>query len=86
MDEPTKGVDVGAKAEIYQIMGDLAKKGYGILLISSEMPEILGMSDRILVMCNGKLSGELSREEATSESILQYAMEKSEKDTERSLH
>lgn len=86
MDEPTKGVDVGAKAEIYQIMGDLAKKGYGILLISSEMPEILGMSDRILVMCSGKLSGELSREEATSESILQYAMEKSEKDMERSLH
>lgn len=86
MDEPTKGVDVGAKAEIYQIMGDLAKKGYGILLISSEMPEILGMSDRILIMCNGKLSGELSREEATQESILQYAMEKSEKDMERSLH
>nr|WP_314464260.1 sugar ABC transporter ATP-binding protein [uncultured Clostridium sp.] len=86
MDEPTKGVDVGAKAEIYQIMGDLAKKGYGILLISSEMLEILGMSDRILVMCNGRLSGELSREEATQESILQYAMEKSEKDRERSLH
>ena len=77
MDEPTKGVDVGAKAEIYQIMGDLAKKGYGILLISSEMPEILGMSDRILVMCNGRLSGELSRGEATQEAILQYAMERS---------
>ncbi|WP_077611593.1 sugar ABC transporter ATP-binding protein [Clostridium sp. Marseille-P2415] len=81
MDEPTKGVDVGAKAEIYQIMGDLARKGYAIVLISSEMPEILGMSDRILVMCSGRLSGELSREEATQESILQYAMEKSEKDT-----
>lgn len=84
MDEPTKGVDVGAKAEIYQIMGDLAERGYGIVLISSEMPEILGMSDRILVMCNGRLSGELSRGEATQESILQYAMEKSEKDTGRS--
>ena len=77
MDEPTKGVDVGAKAEIYQIMGDLAKKGYGILLISSEMPEILGMSDRILVMCNGRLSGELDRGEATQEVILQHAMERS---------
>ncbi|MEY8356067.1 sugar ABC transporter ATP-binding protein [Lachnospiraceae bacterium 54-53] len=84
MDEPTKGVDVGAKAEIYQIMGDLARKGYGIVLISSEMPEILGMSDRILVMCGGRLSGELSREEATQEAILQYAMEKSEKDRGRS--
>lgn len=80
MDEPTKGVDVGAKAEIYQIMGELSKKGYAIVLISSEMPEIMGMSDRILVMCGGRLTGELSREEATQEAILQYAMEKSEKD------
>lgn len=77
MDEPTKGVDVGAKAEIYQIMGDLAKQGYGIILISSEMPEILGMSDRIVVMCNGKVTGELNREEASQEGILELAMEKS---------
>lgn len=77
MDEPTKGVDVGAKAEIYQIMGDLALKGYAIILISSEMPEILGMSDRIVVMCNGKVSGELKRGEATQEAILELAMEKS---------
>ena len=77
MDEPTKGVDVGAKAEIYQIMGDLAKRGYGIVLISSEMPEILGMSDRIIVMCNGRVTGELSRNEATQEGILELAMEKS---------
>ena len=77
MDEPTKGVDVGAKAEIYQIMGDLAKKGYAIILISSEMPEILGMSDRIIVMCNGRVTGELSRGEATQEGILELAMEKS---------
>ena len=76
MDEPTKGVDVGAKAEIYAIMGDLAKKGYAIILISSEMPEILGMADRILVMCNGRKTGELSREEATQETILELAMEK----------
>lgn len=77
MDEPTKGVDVGAKAEIYQIMGDLAKQGYGIILISSEMPEILGMSDRVVVMCGGKVTGELKRGEATQEKILELAMEKS---------
>lgn len=77
MDEPTKGVDVGAKAEIYQIMGDLAKQGYAIVLISSEMPEILGMSDRIVAMCNGKVTGELNRDEATQEGILELSMEKS---------
>ena len=76
MDEPTKGVDVGAKAEIYAIMGDLAKKGYAIILISSEMPEILGMADRIVVMCNGRKTGELGRGEATQEMILELAMEK----------
>ena len=77
MDEPTKGVDVGAKAEIYQIMGNLAKQGYGIVLISSEMPAILGMSDRIVIMCNGKVTGELNKDEATQEGILELAMEKS---------
>ena len=77
MDEPTKGVDVGAKAEIYAIMGDLAKKGYAIILISSEMPEILGMADRIIVMCNGRKTGELNRGEATQEGILELSMEKS---------
>ena len=77
MDEPTKGVDVGAKAEIYAIMGELAQKGYAIILISSEMPEILGMSDRIIVMCNGRKTGELTKEEATQERILELAMEKS---------
>ncbi|MCD8154996.1 MAG: sugar ABC transporter ATP-binding protein [Clostridiales bacterium] len=76
MDEPTKGVDVGAKAEIYSIMGDLALKGYAIILISSEMPEILGMSDRIVVMCNGRKTGELSIEEASQEVILELSMEK----------
>ncbi len=83
MDEPTKGVDVGAKAEIYAIMGELAKKGYAIIMISSEMPEILGMSDRIVVMCEGRVTGELSREEATQEAILEKAMAKSLKETER---
>ena len=76
MDVPTNGVDVGAKAEIYAIMGELAQKGFAIIMISSEMPEILGMSDRIYVMCNGRVTGELSREEATQETILEFAMEK----------
>ena len=75
MDEPTKGVDVGAKAEIYAIMGDLAKQGYGIILISSEMPEILGMSDRIYAMCKGRITGCLDRSEATQEKILELSME-----------
>ena len=77
LDEPTKGVDVGAKAEIYQIMGELAQEGYAIIMISSEMPEILGMSDRIYVMCNGRVTGELNIKDATQEKILEYAMEKS---------
>ncbi len=77
MDEPTKGVDVGAKAEIYQIMGDLAKQGFAIIMISSEMPEILGMCDRVCVMCNGRITGELNRAEATQELILELAMGKS---------
>lgn len=77
LDEPTKGVDVGAKAEIYEIMGNLAKKGYAIIMISSEMPEILGMCDRIVIMCEGRVTGELNRDEATQELILKYAMAKS---------
>ncbi len=76
MDEPTKGVDVGAKAEMYSILGDMAKKGYAIVLISSEMTEILGMSDRIIVMCNGRKTGELAGNEATQEVILELSMEK----------
>lgn len=77
MDEPTKGVDVGAKAEIYQIMGELAKKGYAIIMISSEMPEILGMCDRVYIMCNGHVTGELNRSEFSQEVILEHAMENS---------
>ena len=76
LDEPTKGVDVGAKAAIYEIMGNLAKQGYAIIMISSEMPEILGMCDRIAVMCEGRLTGELSRDEASQEKILEKAMSK----------
>jgi putative multiple sugar transport system ATP-binding protein len=70
LDEPTRGIDVGAKYEIYTIINRLAEEGKGILLISSELPEILGMCDRIYVMSEGRITGELSREEATQESIL----------------
>lgn len=73
MDEPTRGVDVGAKYEIYSLMNELAKEGVTIIMISSELPEILGMSDRIYVMCEGKISGELDVKEATQEKILYLA-------------
>ena len=73
MDEPTRGIDVGAKYEIYQIMIQLAKQGKAIIMISSEMPELIGVSNRIMVMCNGKITGEVSGEEATQERIMQYA-------------
>lgn len=74
LDEPTKGVDVGAKSQIYEIMSELAEKGYAIILISSEMPEVLAMSDRIAVMHEGTLVKILDREEATQEKMLAYAM------------
>lgn len=76
MDEPTKGVDVGAKAAIYEIMGELAKAGLAIIMVSSEMPEILGMCDRIFVMCDGRVTGELGRLAASQEQILEFAMRK----------
>jgi len=72
-DEPTRGIDVGAKAEIYKLMRQLVEKGISIIMISSELQEILGMSDRILVMCKGKITGELSNEEADQEKIMYYA-------------
>lgn len=74
LDEPTKGIDVGAKREIYKMICDMAKKGIGILLISSELTEVLGLCDRIFVMCQGHVTGELTREEATDEKILTLAM------------
>jgi len=73
IDEPTRGIDVGAKAEIHRLMSTLAGQGKAILMVSSEMPEILGMSDRVLVMHEGKLTGEFSREEATQEKIMRAA-------------
>jgi len=74
LDEPTKGVDVGSKASMYEIMGQLAQQGYGILMISSEMPEVLGMCDRIIVMRSGRISGSMLREEATQELILKKSL------------
>ncbi len=74
LDEVTRGIDVGAKAEIYRLIDELACGGYGILMISSELPEILTLSDRILVMHEGRLTGELSRKDATQEKIMTYAI------------
>ena len=74
IDEPTKGVDVGAKAAIHEIMGELACQGFGIIMVSSEMPEVLGMSDRIAVMREGRLAAIFERSEATQERILEAAM------------
>ncbi len=73
LDEPTRGIDVGAKFEIYNIINDLVENGVGIIIISSELPEILGISDRVLVMRNGELAGELNQSEATQEIIMNYA-------------
>jgi ABC-type sugar transport system ATPase subunit len=74
LDEPTRGVDVGAKSEIHHIISDLAKEGKSIIMISSELPEIIGMSDRVIVMKNGSKMGELSRSELSQERILQLAL------------
>ncbi|MCM6761245.1 sugar ABC transporter ATP-binding protein [Rathayibacter sp. ZW T2_19] len=74
LDEPTRGIDVGAKVEIYKIMTDLAKQGRGILMISSELPELIGMCDRIYVMAAGQLTAELQPEQFSQETILTYAM------------
>ena len=73
LDEPTRGIDVGAKYEIYTIIADLAKQGKSIIMISSEMPELLGMSDRIMVMCEGKLTGILDGASTTQEEIMRLA-------------
>ena len=73
LDEPTQGIDIGAKAEIHRLTDDLAARGLAILLISSELPEILGMSDRVVVMRGGAIEGELGRGEATQEAIMTLA-------------
>jgi len=75
-DEPTRGIDVGAKSEIYKLLNDLAREGKAIVMISSELPEVLRMSHRILVMCEGRITGELSAAEATQERIMTLATER----------
>lgn len=72
-DEPTRGIDVAAKVEIYHLMNELKKQGIGVLFVSSEMPEIMGISDRILVMCDGRITGEMEASEVTQDKILKYA-------------
>ena len=72
-DEPTRGIDVGAKVEIYQLMNRLKKQGIGVLFVSSEMPELMGLADRILVICDGRITGELSAAEASQSEILKLA-------------
>jgi ribose transport system ATP-binding protein len=78
VDEPTRGIDVGAKAEIYELMNELTENGVAILMISSDLLEVLGMSDRILVMAGGRITGELSMEEATQEKVMTLATQGSE--------
>jgi len=72
VDEPTRGVDVGAKAEIHRLLDELAQRGMAILLISSELPEVVGMSRRVLVMRGGRLVGELGREESKPERLMRW--------------
>ena len=72
-DEPTRGIDVASKVEIYSIMNDLKSRGIGVLFVSSEMPEVMGMSDRILVMCNGRITGNLVSKATTQDEILRCA-------------
>ena len=78
LDEPTRGIDVGAKAEIYAIIDDLASKGVSIIMISSELPEIINMCNRCYVMCEGKITGELNEEEFTQEAMMTYATRREE--------
>ena len=73
LDEPTRGVDIGAKAEIYRIICELAAKGMAVLVSSSELPELLRLCDRVVVLCEGSIRGQLSREEMSEEAILQLA-------------
>jgi ribose transport system ATP-binding protein len=74
LDEPTRGIDVGAKVEIYQLINELTAAGHAVLMISSDLPEVLGMSDRVLVMAQGRIAGELSADEATQDSVMALAV------------
>ena len=72
-DEPTRGIDVGAKVEIYNLMNELKKQGIAVMFVSSEMPEVMGIADRIIVMCDGRITGEVMAEETTQNEILTMA-------------
>ncbi len=72
-DEPTRGIDVGAKVEIYHLMNDLKKQGIAVVFVSSEMPEVMGIADRIIVMCDGRITGEVMARETTQNEILTLA-------------
>ena len=74
LDEPTRGVDVGAKVEIYEVINGLTEKGLAVILVSSELPELIGMSDRIVMMRDGRVMGEFSRAEATQERLIAAAL------------
>jgi methyl-galactoside transport system ATP-binding protein len=81
LDEPTRGIDVGAKYEIHSIIADLARRGKSIIMISSEMPELLGMSDRIMVMCEGRITGFLEGKDASQVEVMRLATQFSAKIT-----
>jgi len=74
LDEPTRGIDIGAKHEIYKLINQLANNGLAVIIISSELPEILGMSDRILILSKGKQTAILNKQEASQEKIMHYAI------------
>ena len=74
LDEPTRGIDIGAKAEIYQIIHNLAADGISVIVVSSDLMEVMGISDRILVLCEGALRGEVSRDQANESNLLQLAL------------
>ena len=76
IDEPTRGIDVGTKAEVHRLLSDLAGQGIAILMISSELPEVLGMADRVLVVCEGRITAELSRDDATPEAVMHAATDR----------
>ena len=82
LDEPTRGIDVGAKYEIHTIINQLASEGKGIILLSSELPEVLGVCDRIYVMSNGKIAAEMSAKEATQEKVMTYIMNNNKRQKE----
>ena len=74
-DEPTRGIDVGAKVEIYNLMNKLKQEGIAVMFVSSELPEVLGIADRVIVMCDGRITGEVMARETTQNEVLKYATE-----------